>query len=145
MGKSEAFAELETLYAELDRELEGLRPLCRQSSRCCRFKEFGHQLWTSELEVDWLLEREALPAAGPEDVCPWLREGRCGAREGRMLGCRIFFCDPGYAGAMNPLYERFHGRIKEIHRVHGIPYAYREFLSELARRRRPESAGPDGL
>ncbi len=135
MSQAEAFRELETAYADLERELGELRPLCRQSSRCCRFKDFDHQLWTTGLELDWLLAGEALPETIPDGVCPYLKNGLCGARGRRMLGCRVFFCDPGYKDAMNPLYERYHARIKEIHRRFGLAYEYRELLAALAARK----------
>lgn len=132
MGRDDAFRELEAAYAELERELAALRPRCDLSSRCCRFTEFGHQLWTSTLELDYLRSRSGEPPAGAAaGVCPYLKDGRCGAREGRMLGCRIFFCDPGYKEAMGPLYEAYHRRVKEIHVRHGIPYRYGEFLAML--------------
>jgi hypothetical protein len=133
MGPEEAFRELEAVYADLERELAERRPRCELSSRCCRFREYGHQLWTSVLELDYLRARSGPPPEGAsaEGVCPYLKEGRCGAREGRMLGCRIFFCDPGYKEAMGPLYEAYHRRVKEIHVRHGIPYRYGEFLSEM--------------
>lgn len=130
MGREEAFRELEGVYADLERELAVLRPRCELSSRCCRFKDFGHQLWTSTLELDYLRAHEPPPEPGAaEGVCPYLKEGRCGARDHRMLGCRIFFCDPGYKEAMGPLYEKHHRAVKDIHVRHGIPYRYGEFLS----------------
>ena len=134
MGREEAFRELETLYADLELELAALKPRCELSSRCCRFNEFGHQLWTTGLEVDYLLARERAPGPLPEGTCPYLQEGRCSVRDHRMLGCRIFFCDPGYKDAMGPLYERHHRAVKEIHVRHGIDYRYGEFLGELRRR-----------
>jgi hypothetical protein len=134
MGREEAFQELETVYADLERELATLRPRCDLSSRCCRFTEFGHQLWTSALELEYLLAHEPAPV-GPaaEGVCPYLKDGRCGARDHRMLGCRIFFCDPGYKDAMGPLYEKHHRAVKAIHVRHGIPYLYGEFLQMRAK------------
>jgi Fe-S-cluster containining protein len=135
MGRPEVWNELEGIYADLERELATLRPLCQRSSRCCRFKEYGHQLWTTQAELDYLVEHEGLPAApAPEGTCPYLKDGLCGVRDHRMLGCRIYFCDPGYATAMAPLYEKYHARIKELHRRHGLPYEYAEFLAALGRR-----------
>ena len=135
MGREQLWAELEGIYTELDRELAALRPLCQRSGRCCRFKDFGHQLWTTGIELDYLVEREGLPAgAGEAGTCPYLRDGLCGVRDHRMLGCRIYFCDAGYAGAMGPLYEKYHARIKELHRRHDVPYEYAELLSALKRR-----------
>jgi Fe-S-cluster containining protein len=136
MGRDEVWSELEGIYADLDRELAVLRPLCQRSGRCCKFKEFGHQLWTTQVELDYLVAREGLPAAGSGDggACPYLRDGLCGVRDHRMLGCRIYFCDAGYAGAMGPLYEKYHSRIKELHQRHDLPYEYAEFLSAIGRR-----------
>jgi Fe-S-cluster containining protein len=136
MGQPEAWTELEGIYADLERELAVLRPLCQRSSRCCRFKEYGHQLWTTGVELDYLVEHEGLPAEGVSDQsqCPYLKDGLCGVRDHRMLGCRIYFCDPGYASAMGPIYEKYHARIKDLHRRHGLAYEYAEFLTALERR-----------
>jgi len=136
MGRPEVWSELENIYADLERELSALRPLCNRSSRCCRFREYGHQLWTTSVELDYLVKREGLPAQAAPDsgTCPYLKDGLCGVRDHRMLGCRIYFCDPAYAPAMAPLYEKYHARIKELHRRHGLPYEYAEFLAALGRR-----------
>jgi hypothetical protein len=58
MGRPEVWRELEGIYADLDRDLSELRPLCQTSGRCCRFKAYGHQLWTTRLELDYLIERQ---------------------------------------------------------------------------------------
>jgi len=130
-NREAAYRELERVYAELDRELTALRPLCRTSGRCCKFKEYGHQLWTTRLELDYLEAKAGIPSTIPEGVCPWLEKGLCSVRDHRMLGCRIYFCDPDYASSMNPLYERYHLKIKEVHRHHAIPYEYAELISAL--------------
>ena len=129
--QDEAFRDLEAAYADLERELAILRPKCELSGRCCRFKDFDHQLWTTDLELDYLLARAGRPSPGPGGVCPWLKDGLCSVRDHRMLGCRIFFCDPGYKEAMGPLYEKYHRRVKELHVRHAIPYRYGELLSLL--------------
>ena len=135
MPRADLFRELEEIYADLDRELAVLRPLCRSSGRCCRFKAFGHQLWTTGVELEYLIEHEGLPkAAGEEGTCPYLKDGLCSVRDHRMLGCRIYFCDAGYASSMGPLYEKYHARIKELHRRHGADYRYGELLASLRER-----------
>jgi len=137
VSRDAAFRELEAVYADLERELSELRPLCRTSGRCCRFKDYGHQLWTTGFELDYLVAQRGLPEpqnAG-EGVCPYLKGGLCSVRDHRMLGCRIYFCDASYQDAMGPLYERYHRRIKEIHQRQGIPYEYGELLSRLSGRR----------
>jgi Fe-S-cluster containining protein len=139
MARERLWEELEALYADLDRELSVLRPLCQRSGRCCRFRQAGHQLWTTEVELDYLVHHAGVPAAlataGTDPgTCPYLKDGLCGVRDHRMLGCRIYFCDPGYEAAMGPLYEKYHARMKELHRRHGVPYRYEEFLGALTRR-----------
>src|SRR4051794_33726528 len=43
------------LYREADREVAAAGPVCVASGRCCRFKEYGHVLYLSNLEADVLL------------------------------------------------------------------------------------------
>jgi hypothetical protein len=60
-----------------------------------------------------------------------------------MLGCRIYFCDPAYASAMGPLYEKYHGKIKELQKRHAVPYRYSELIQALeSRNLKPEGGGP---
>jgi Fe-S-cluster containining protein len=129
--RSEAFAQLEELYRELAAELRWINPLCRASGECCRFAAAGHELWTTPLEYDYLMAHESLDGrAFAEGVCPFLTPDRkCGARDHRMLGCRIYFCDPAYfRNHMTRLYEAYFARVKAIMREHGIPYAYFRFM-----------------
>jgi len=146
MGRPELWRELEELYADLGRELEALRPLCQSSGRCCRFKAYGHQLWTTRLELDYLVAHAGLPEGLSREsgTCPYLKDGLCSVRDHRMLGCRIYFCDAGYAGAMSPLYEKYHARIKELHRRHGVAYRYGELLASLSELRGDKIVGSPG-
>ncbi len=136
-----AFRALEALYAELQAELDALGPQCRLTGRCCHFKESGHQLWGTRLEIEYLLDRAGPPGSLPDGACPYLRDEACGARKGRLLSCRTFFCEPSFRHHMGPLYERYHRRVRDLHRLAGFPYVYVEVLGELARRRgvKPEA------
>ncbi len=125
--REETYGELEAIYADLAGELEKLSPVCRRSGRCCRFKDFGHELWTTRLEVDYLADHAGPPPEGAVGFCPYLKDGLCSVRDHRMLGCRIYFCDPAYASAMGPLYERYLRRIKDLHLRAGLPYQYFRF------------------
>lgn len=91
--------ELRLLYSELDREVAGIGPVCVLSGRCCRFLEFGHTLFVSTAEVDYLLGTAPPPARPLDDgaTCPWQdARGHCTAHDGRPLGCRVYYCDPSY-------------------------------------------------
>ena len=65
-----------------------------------------------------------------EGVCPYLEDGLCGAREGRALGCRIFFCE-GDRAIQEQLYEKYLGKIQELFSMPGNELYYGELLQTL--------------
>ena len=122
------------LYREVDRDVRAAGPVCVASGRCCRFKEYGHVLFLSNLEADVLLA-EAPPYEAPvsPDGCPFQKDNLCTAREPRPLGCRIYYCDPNYQETGNQITETYLRRLKELAREHGVPYRYaalHTFLNE---------------
>src|SRR5262249_3612075 len=109
--------ELAELYRQLDVAVAEFAPVCRISGRCCRFREYGHTLFVSALEFDYLISRAAGPVRPLDDgeTCPWQdARGRCTAREARPLGCRVYFCDAAYEDAAPALSERFIARLKGL-------------------------------
>lgn len=131
-----ARAALQTLYAELAAELARLAPVCELSGACCRFGEYDHDLFVTDLELAELFAAHGAPAAvddprAPDRRCPYQDGLACTAREGRPLGCRLFFCDPRYADAMPVVSGEFHRRLQALHDTHGIPYRYGELLRML--------------
>jgi len=126
------------LYEALASDIAAAAPICELSGRCCRFKEYGHTLFISRPEAELLLE-EGLPAGAVIDEagCPFQINGLCTARERRPLGCRVYFCDPNYAGKGEDLSEKYIGRLKQLHDETGTPWEYRplhHFLREMAER-----------
>jgi Fe-S-cluster containining protein len=122
------------LYADVDRAVAAAGPVCVASGRCCRFKEYGHTLFLSNLEADVLLagappyERPTSP-----DFCPFQKGNLCTAREPRPLGCRVYYCDPAYQETGNRLTETYLRQLKELADAHGIAYRYaplHHFLNE---------------
>src|SRR5205085_9181487 len=95
------------LYREADREVAAAGPVCVASGRCCRFKEYGHVLFLSNLEAEVLLA--GAPPYDPQsvtpDFCPFQKGNLCTARELRPLGCRVYYCDPNYQQTANELTE----------------------------------------
>jgi Fe-S-cluster containining protein len=127
-----AFRDLEKVYRELAAELRRLEPTCWGRGVCCHFKKAGHRLYTTPLEYEYLRAKTGfaepdldLLASG---TCPFLKQGRCGVREHRMLGCRAYYCDPAFQKHQTQVYEGFHDRVKDVMREHGIPYEYFDFL-----------------
>ena len=125
--------EVLALYQEVDRAVAAAGPVCVASGRCCRFKEYGHVLFLSNLEADLLLagapayERPVSP-----DFCPFQKGNLCTAREPRPLGCRVYYCDPSYQESAHRLTETYLRRLKELAVAHGVAWQYaplHEFLN----------------
>src|SRR4051812_49994150 len=113
------------LYTEVDREVAAAGPVCVASGRCCRFKEYGHTLFLSNLEADVLLAA-APPYEGPvtADYCPFQQGNLCTAREPRPLGCRVYYCDPNYQETGTHITEKYLHRLKELADASGVPWHY---------------------
>lgn len=134
-----AFKELEALYAELAEDIKWSNPLCVASGNCCNFTQAGHELWTTPLEFEYLVRHESLDRPMTADDCPFLTADRkCGVRDHRMFGCRVYFCDKQYfKNHMTRIHEKFFPRIKRIMRDHDIPYEYFRFMDRIGERLAP--------
>lgn len=124
------------LYAEVDAAVAAAGPKCDASGRCCRFKEWGHVLYLSQIEAEVLLSA-APPYQSPvsPDFCPFQKENLCTAREPRPLGCRIYFCDPAYQEVGNRIMESALSKLKQLAREHDLDWRYAPlhvFLNESA-------------
>src|SRR2546423_169126 len=111
------------IYREVDAAVAAAGPVCVASGRCCRFKEYGHVLFISNLEAAVLLEN-APPYAQPvtPDYCPFQDGNLCTAREPRPLGCRVYYCDPNYQETGNSLTETYLRRLKELAEAAGVAW-----------------------
>jgi hypothetical protein len=120
------------LYREVDAEVRAAGPVCVASGRCCRFKEYGHVLFVSNLEADVLLagappyERPVTP-----DFCPFQKGNLCTAREPRPLGCRVYYCDPQYQETGSRITEKYLRRLKELADEQGVAWRYAPLHSFL--------------
>jgi len=131
------------LYCEVDQAVAAAGPICVASGRCCRFKEYGHVLFLSNLEADVLLAG-APPYEQPvsADFCPFQKENLCTTREPRPLGCRVYYCDPNYQETGNQITETFLGRLKQLAEEHGVEWRYaplHQFLNDATLK--PSAAG----
>lgn len=122
------------LYQEVDRAVAAAGPICVASGRCCRFKEYGHTLFLSNLEAEVLLA-QAPPYEQPvsADFCPFQKDKLCTAREPRPLGCRVYFCDPTYQETAQQITETYLRRLKELAEQQGVEWRYaplHDFLNE---------------
>jgi hypothetical protein len=137
------------LYSEVDAAVAAAGPVCVASGRCCRFKEYGHVLFLSNLEADVLLAG-APPYERPvtADFCPFQKDNLCTAREPRPLGCRVYYCDPAYQDTGNQITETFLRRLKQLATEHGIEWRYaplHHFLNNAPERRPPPAESREGV
>jgi Fe-S-cluster containining protein len=114
------------IYREADREVSAAGPVCVASGRCCRFKEFGHVLFLSNLEAEVLLHDAPPydPATVTPDFCPFQKNNLCTAREPRPLACRVYYCDPAYQETGNRITETYLARLKQLADALGVVWQY---------------------
>ncbi len=122
----QAFAELNALYETLEGELARFRRRCVMRGICCDFATHGHMLFVTGLEAAQMARCGQVPepAQAVAGICPYLLGTRCGARDHRALGCRIYYCDTTYEEQRNEVYERFLKAIREIEARHGMEHTY---------------------
>jgi hypothetical protein len=126
--------EVLQIYAEVDKAVAAAGPVCVASGRCCRFKEYGHTLFISNLEADVLLQ-DAPSYQQPvsPEFCPFQKQNLCTAREPRPLGCRVYYCEPAYQETGNRITEKYLHRLKKLAEENGVEWQYaplHHFLNE---------------
>ena len=121
---------LARIYWDLSKDLEGNPTPCLSCGDCCDFKKFDHEIRLTHIELLFLINNHGLKRPLGDGVCPYLKEGRCGARVGRALGCRIFFCGADQSRSEG-LYEIYLGRIRELALETGPDVYFGELLASL--------------
>ena len=129
----EAYERLAAIYRDLDAEVARLGPRCDARGVCCDFDLVDHVLYASKLEIDLVKDHDpaARHLAPSGNRCPFLTDGRCGAREHRMLGCRTYFCQEGWEPHASELYERHYARVKAIARDLELDWTYAPALEQF--------------
>jgi Fe-S-cluster containining protein len=138
-GRAEVRAAVFGVYGSLQQEIVRQKPRCDVSGRCCRFQEYGHELFVTTAEIATFIYELELGAADPgrhrgiqySPACPFQRQTVCTVHAIRPFGCRIYFCDPAASQWQREQYERLHARLKAIHQELQVPYAYLEWRRAL--------------
>lgn len=124
--------EMRRLYAEVDRAIRSRGPVCWNRGLCCRFAEAGHHLFVTPLEVVYFVQHHGWPPTPPRvDTCPAYQGGRCVARLGRPLGCRVFYCQASARWWQPGLSEQYLTRLRALHERLGLAWVYAEWLAVL--------------
>jgi Fe-S-cluster containining protein len=128
--------ELNNIYKDLDEEISALAPSCRACGECCHFDRYDYTLYTSDIEMDYVLKLAGPPKMHIDEEidngkCPYLSDNKCTIREHRPLGCRTFYCQEGWDTTSSDLYEKYLRRIKELCAENGREWNYEPMLSLL--------------
>ena len=134
---------LSSIHERISEEVARQRPLCLASGSCCRFDAFDHRLYATGLEAARCLmicseegrgiALDDVHRAREDGCCPWQNGRLCVARNGRPVGCRVFYCDPRAKDWVPELAEWSHAAIRTLHDEYDIPYAYGEWRAMLER------------
>ena len=128
----ESNVDIIEIYKKLEAELASIDPSCNSCGTCCHFDEFGHVLYTSTIETDYIMENVEVPAFDPDkNVCPFLENNQCTIREHRALGCRVFFCDPQHKETLEEIYEKYYTMIKDLADKNNAEWHYAPMLKLL--------------
>src|SRR5262245_21877628 len=99
------FDRVREIHSAADAAVAVQGPVCESSGRCCRFTEYGHTLFLSDMEAEYLLATAPGYDRVSIDGCPFQTDGLCTARDERPLGCRVYFCDPKFQQSMPLILE----------------------------------------
>ncbi|MCC8181163.1 MAG: hypothetical protein LIP23_09680 [Planctomycetes bacterium] len=138
--KPEWLAAMAELYRRVDHGLAALALACHGCGNCCHFESAEHILYASDLERLYLAATAPPIAALPEQSqqpelmalinkglrCPYQMGERCLARQGRVLGCRLHFCQAGED--VEIFAESMHQELKRLHDRLGIEWRYAPLL-----------------
>lgn len=135
-AKRREWEALASLYRELEADVASRGLTCRGCGECCSFDRVDHILYASELEREYLLHAAPVPEHDEADAalivqgkrCPFQVNGSCQARGGRVLGCRLHFCEGNWGEGEQEWCEAWHDRVKKLHAECGLAWSYRPLL-----------------
>ena len=132
---SKSNTDIKEIYKELEAELANINPGCNACGTCCHFDEFGHVLYTSTIEIDYIRKNVEIPDFDPDkNVCPFLVNYECSIRDHRALGCRVFFCNPNHKEILQEIYEKYYTMIKDLADDNDVEWHYAPMLKLLEKK-----------
>jgi Fe-S-cluster containining protein len=124
------------IYDEIDAALKNSPALagkCSACGKCCDFESFGHRLYITPPELDYLAHYIGKDNIKPMNtgVCPYNENGKCSVYDFRFASCRIFCCT-GDEDFQSQLTESTLNKIKRLCEDFSILYRYMELPSALS-------------
>jgi hypothetical protein len=122
--------EVTQIYDWLDSNLKPLVNHCTACGKCCNFDSFGHKLFVTTPELLYFKQNVKNPKPILMQTCPYLENDKCGARNYRFAGCRIFFCKAD-TDLQNKLSEETAKKFKSLCDKFDFPYRYVDLTTAL--------------
>lgn len=130
-SRADVAAAVENVYRALQDRIELRRPVCAASGRCCRFDEYGHNLFVTTMEMAAFASKQRIARTSLHG-CPFQVDRLCTVHAIRPLGCRVFFCDETSVDWQREQYECFQRELRRLHEALQVPYFYVEWRAALA-------------
>jgi Fe-S-cluster containining protein len=140
VGRADILADVDAVYADIDRFVSANGLSCQACGSCCRFGQFGHRLFVTAPELVYfqtkLFESQGVPSirgARPSEglTCPFQTGEKCGVRAIRPADCRIFFCGQSFSRLVQTQCEQVHARLVKICETRSLPYVYVDWTKAL--------------
>ncbi|MFA5423347.1 MAG: hypothetical protein WC374_05765 [Phycisphaerae bacterium] len=133
--KTQAIDRVRQIYDEIDAALKNSPELagkCSACGRCCDFESFGHRLYITPPELDYLAHHIGKENIRPmkKGICPYNENGKCTVYDFRFASCRIFCCT-GDDDFQSQLTESTLAKLKRLCEDLSIPYEYMELSTAL--------------
>lgn len=132
--------EVSQIYIWLDENLKPFNNSCSACGKCCDFDSFGHKLFVTTPELLYFRQNAVISSEGPlgtgaeksikKQICPYLENDKCNARNYRFAGCRIFFCKAN-KDLQNKLSEETVKKFKSLCDKFDFPYRYVDLMTAL--------------
>ncbi len=131
---------IENIYKNLDETVAQSGGLCENSGKCCQFKQYGHRLYITTLEMLYFvkgLQKEQKTRKLPyiktseDGSCPYQINQLCSTRSYRPAGCRIYFCQGCPDDKQNEMTEDVLENLRQLHLSFDVPYFYGDWLNWL--------------
>lgn len=127
---------LSQFYGDLDRDVAERGVACKACGHCCHFDVMDHVVFASSLERRYLrqtappvpADRQRDPMVASGGRCPYQVDSGCTARDGRVLGCRLYHCAWTDPRMEEEVYAMWHNRLKRLHDRLGEPWEYERLL-----------------
>ncbi|PKL47368.1 MAG: hypothetical protein CVV39_05795 [Planctomycetes bacterium HGW-Planctomycetes-1] len=133
--------QVSQIYDWLDSQIKSMNVECQTCGKCCNFDAFGHKLFITTPELLYFkknivissevpINRDGAEKSIQKNICPYLKDGKCAARNFRFAGCRIFFCKAD-SEKINKLSEQAIEKFKTLCDEYNFPYRYVNLATAL--------------